>query len=173
MAESNIVVGLDLGTTKSRAIVGERDSAGVLKIIGVGVSPSGGLRKGVVVDVERTVQSITTAVEEAGVMSGLPIRSVCTGVAGDHIRSLDSRGAIAVGGAEQEITAADLERVVVAARTVAIPFDREVLHVTPQEYSVDELEGVRDPVGLSGVRLEASVHIVTAGVTSVQNICRS
>lgn len=173
MGESNIVVGLDLGTTKSRAVVAERDSTGVLKILGVGVSPSGGLRKGVVVDVERTVQSITAAVEEAGVMSGFPIRSVCTGVAGDHIRSLDSRGAIAVGGSEQEITAADLERVVVAARTVAIPFDREVLHVTPQEYSVDELEGVRDPIGLSGVRLEASVHIVTAAVTSVQNICRS
>ncbi len=173
MVEADVVVGLDLGTTKSRAIVAQRERAGLLKIIGVGVSPSGGLRKGVVVDVERTVQSITTAVEEAAVMSGFQIRSVCTGVAGDHIRSLDSRGAIAVGGLEQEITSADLERVVVAARTVAIPFDREVLHVTPQEFAVDELEGIRDPVGMSGVRLEASVHIVTAAVTSVQNICRS
>ena len=173
MVEADVVVGLDLGMTKSRAVVAQRERPGYLKIIGVGVSPSGGLRKGVVVDVERTVQSITAATEEAAVMSGFPIRSVCAGVAGEHIRSLDSRGAIAVAGQEQEITAADRERVVVAARTVAIPFDREVLHVTPQEFAVDELEGIRDPIGMTGVRLEASVHIVTAAVTSVQNICRS
>jgi len=173
VVETDVVAGLDLGTTKSRVIVAARELSGQLKIIGVGVSPSGGLRKGVVVDVERTVQSITSAIEEASVMSGFPIRSVCTGVAGDHIRSLDSRGAIAVAGQEQEITAMDRERVVLAARTVAIPFDREVLHVTPQEFAVDELEGIRDPIGMTGVRLEASVHIVTAAVTSVQNICRS
>ena len=173
MVESDVVVGLDLGTTRSRVIVAEREDAGGLRIVGVGTSPSGGLRRGVVVDVERTVQSITAAVEEAGVMSGYPIRSVCTGVAGGHVRSLDSRGAIAVAGQEQEITTVDRDRVVAAARTVAIPFDREVLHVTPQEYAVDDLEGIRDPIGMTGVRLEASVHIVTAAVTSVQNICRS
>lgn len=167
-----LYAGLDLGTTKICAILLELE-AGQTSVIGVGTVPSAGLRRGVVVDVGRTVASIEEAVRQAEAQAGVAISSVYAGIAGEHIGSLDSVGAIAVGGKRHEISAADRERAITAARTLAIPFDREVLHVLPQEYAVDDQRGVRDPVGMFGVRLEAAVHIVTGAVTSVQNVCKS
>lgn len=167
-----VFAGLDLGTTKICAILLDGDGEQT-SVIGVGTVPSDGLRKGVVVDVGRTVASIEQAVREAEVQAGVAIGSVYAGIAGEHIGSLDSVGAVAVGGKRHEICAADRERAIDAARTVAIPFDREVLHVLPQEFAVDDQRGVRDPVGMFGVRLEAAIHIVTGAVTSVQNVCKS
>jgi cell division protein FtsA len=168
-----IYVGLDLGTTKICTVIAEVALDGKWRIIGVGTAPSNGLRRGVVVDVEKTVQSISRAVNEAQTAAGVEVRTVYAGVAGEHIGSLDSSGAIAVGGKRQEIGAQDRDRAIDAARTVAIPFDREVLHVLPQEFAVDDQRQIRDPLGMSGVRLEANVHIVTGAVTSVQNLCKS
>lgn len=170
MAKSEIVVGLDIGTTKICAVVGERTVDGV-DIIGVGTSPSTGLRKGVVVNIEQTVQSIKRAIEEAELMAGCEIRSVYAGIAGSHIKGFNSHGIIAVKGGE--VGPKDIERVVDAAKAVAIPLDREVLHILPQEYIVDEQRDIQDPLGMSGVRLEVKVHIVTGAVTSAQNIVRS
>ena len=171
MPNRDIVVGLDLGTTKICAVIAERTDEGPLHVIGIGNSPSDGLRRGVVVDVEKTVQSLTAAVREAELMAGVQVEGVHAGIAGEHISSLDSDGAIAVSG--REVTSMDRERTIAAARTVAIPFDREVLHVLPQEFSVDDQGGIRNPVGMFGVRLGTTVHIVTGAVTSVQNICKS
>jgi len=170
---SRIYVGLDLGTTKICTVIAEVGADGELRIIGVGTSASDGLRRGVVVDVGKTVQSISRAVAEAQSLSGVEVRTVYTGIAGEHIGSLNSSGAVAVGGSRHEIGADDRERAIDAARTVAIPFDREVLHVLPQEFAVDDQRGVRDPIGMFGVRLEANVHIVTGAVTAVQNVCKS
>jgi cell division protein FtsA len=164
---------LDIGTTKISAIIAEVEKGGEVKIVGVGVAPSEGLRRGVVVNLEKTVSSITAAVEEAERMAGLDIKGVFAGIAGDHIRSINSRGVIAVSGRENEITASDVDRVVEAAKAVAIPMDREIIHVIPQGYIVDDQDGVKDPVGMSGVRLEAEVHIITGAVTSAKNMCRS
>jgi cell division protein FtsA len=169
--QSNIVVGLDIGTTKICAIVAEAVSDKELNIIGIGTSPSKGLRKGVVVNIESTVDSIRKAVEEAELMAGVEIHSVYTGIAGGHIKGFNSRGVIAI--KNQEVTRADIERVVEAAKAVAIPPDREVLHVIPQEYSIDDQDGIKDPLGMSGVRLEVQVHIITGAVTSAQNIVKS
>ena len=171
MADSNIVVGIDLGTTKICVVIAEPLSDGRLKVIGIGHSPSDGLRRGVVVDVDKTVQSLSRAVQQAELMAGVQVRNVYAGIAGEHISSLDSDGAIAVGG--QEITELDRERAIGAARIVAIPFDREILHVLPQGFRVDDQNGIRNPVGMFGVRLGTTVHIVTGAVTSVQNICKS
>lgn len=174
MARGGMVVGLDLGTTKICAVIAERTANSSLQISGVGNTPSDGLRRGVVVDVEKTVQSIKKAVEEAELMAGVEVSSVYAGIAGEHVGSLNSRGIIAAGGDDREISAADRDRVIEASRAVAIiPIDREVLHVLAQEFAVDEQRGIRDPVGMSGVRLEADVHIVTGAVTSAQNICKS
>ncbi|HCL30027.1 MAG TPA: cell division protein FtsA [Candidatus Latescibacteria bacterium] len=170
---SRIYVGLDLGTTKICVVVAEVGVDGELRIIGVGTAQSDGLRRGVVVDVGKTVQSIARAVGEAQTASGVEVHTVYTGIAGEHIGSLDSSGAVAVGGKRHEIGLDDRERVIAAARTVAIPFDREVLHVLPQQFVVDDQNGIRDPVGMFGVRLGADVHIVTGAVTSVQNVCKS
>ncbi|MBI3811779.1 MAG: cell division protein FtsA [Nitrospirae bacterium] len=173
----NIIVGLDIGTTKICAIVGEikepHRSGGPpgVDIIGIGTHPSRGLRKGVVVNIESTVESIKKAVEEAELMAGVQIQSVYAGIAGGHIKGFNSRGVIAV--KDREVTKADLERVIDAARAVAIPLDREVLHVLPQEFIVDDQDGIKDPLGMSGVRLEAEVHIITGAVTSAQNIIKS
>lgn len=167
-----IYAGLDLGTTKICAVVIEVDAEGT-RVTGVGTAPSEGLRRGVIVDVGKTVTSIRRAVDVAQTAAGVEIASVYAGVAGEHIGSLDSTGAVAVGGKHHEIGAGDRQRAIDAARTVAIPFDREVLHVLPQEYAVDDQRGIRDPVGMSGVRLEAAVHIVTGAVTSAQNVCKS
>jgi len=167
-------VGLDIGTTKISCIIAETaTSPGELNIVGVGNTPSEGLRRGVVVDLEKTVASIQRAVEEAERMAGVPVKGVHAGIAGDHIRSINSRGVIAVSRKDNEIGPADVDRVVEAAKAIAIPMDREIIHVIPQEFIVDDQNGIKDPVGMSGVRLEAEVHIITGAVTSAKNICRS
>jgi cell division protein FtsA len=168
-SEGNIVVGLDIGTTKICAVVGEVNG-GEINIIGIGTHPSIGLRKGVVVNIESTVDSIKKAVEEAELMAGCEISSVYAGIAGGHITGFNSRGIVAIKG--QEITPQDVERVIDAARAVAIPMDREVIHVLPQEYIVDDQVGIQNPVGMAGVRLEAKIHIVTGAVTSAHNIVK-
>jgi cell division protein FtsA len=165
----NLIVGLDIGTTKICCVVGEL-SQGDVNVIGIGTHPSIGLRKGVVVNIEATVDSIKKAVEEAELMSGCEISSVYTGIAGGHITGFNSRGIVAIKG--PEITETDVERVIDAARAVAIPMDREVIHVLPQEYIVDEQAGIQNPVGMAGVRLEAKIHIVTGAVTSAHNIVK-
>jgi cell division protein FtsA len=164
-----LVVGLDIGTTKICCIVGEVINEGV-DIVGIGTHPSKGLRKGVVVNIESTVNSIRKAIEEAELMAGCEITSVFAGIAGGHIRGLNSHGIVAI--KDKEVTPMDVERVIDAAQAVSIPLDREVIHVVPQQFIVDDQDGVRDPVGMSGVRLEAKVHIVTGAVTSAQNIIK-
>jgi cell division protein FtsA len=166
---NRLLVGLDIGTTKICTIVGELQD-GLVNIIGIGSHPSKGLRKGVVVNIEGTVQSIRKAVEEAELMAGCEVDSVFTGIAGGHIRGINSHGVIAV--KNREITEHDINRVIDAASAIAIPMDREVIHVLPQEFIVDDQDGIRDPVGMAGVRLEGKVHIVTGAVTSAQNIIR-
>jgi len=164
-----IVVGLDIGTTKICAVVGEvRPDA--IEIIGIGSHPSEGLRKGVVINIEKTVNSIKEAVEEAETMAGCEISSVYAGIAGGHIKGFNSHGVIAL--KEKEVSKKDVERVIEAASAVAIPMDREVIHVLTQEFIVDEQDGIIDPLGMSGVRLEAKIHIVTGAVTSAQNIIK-
>lgn len=167
--KGDIIVGLDAGTTKICAIVGEVNDDG-LEIIGVGTHPSKGLRKGVVVNIESTVQSIKKAVEEAELMAGCEINTVYAGIAGGHIKGFNSHGIIAV--KDKEITRADVERAIEAAQAVAIPPDREVIHVIPQEYIIDDQDGIQEPIGMSGVRMEVKVHIVTAAVTAAQNIIK-
>ena len=164
-----LVVGLDIGTTKICAVVGSVTPEGI-EIVGTGTYPSVGLRKGVVVNIESTVDSIQKAVEEAELMAGCEINSVYAGIAGGHIKGFNSHGIVAIKG--NEVTEKDIERVIDAARAVAIPMDREVIHVLPQEFIVDEQDGIQDPHGMSGVRLEARVHIVTGAVTSAQNIIK-
>ncbi len=167
--QGNIIVGLDIGTTKICAVVGEV-SGSEINIIGIGTHPSIGLRKGVVVNIESTVESIKKAVEEAELMAGCEISSVYAGIAGGHITGFNSRGIVAIKG--PEITQSDLDRVIDAARAVAIPMDREVIHVLPQEYIVDDQTGIQNPIGMAGVRLEAKIHIVTGAVTSAHNIVK-
>ncbi len=173
MGNNDIIVGLDVGTTKIAAIIAEPAEQGDPKIIGVGVSPSEGLKRGVVVDLEKTVQSIVKAVGDAQLMAGVKVNAVYAGIAGDHIRSINSRGVIATSRSDNDITHQDVERVINAAKAVAIPMDREIIHVLPQEFTVDDQSGIKDPVGMSGVRLEAEVHIVTGSVTSAQNIYKA
>ncbi|NJB67770.1 cell division protein FtsA [Desulfobaculum xiamenense] len=170
MAKSELIVGLDIGTTKICAVVGELTADGV-DVVGIGTSPSTGLRKGVVVNIEQTVQSIKKALEEAELMAGCDIRSVYAGIAGSHIKGFNSHGVIAVKGGE--VAQRDVERVIDAAKAVAIPLDREVIHILPQQFIVDDQHGIHDPLGMAGVRLEVKVHIVTGAVTSAQNIVRS
>ena len=167
----DIIVGLDIGTTKIAVIVAQRGLGGKVDIIGIGTHPSQGLRKGVVINIEATVNSIRHAVEEAELMAGCEISSVYAGIAGSHIKGFNSHGIVAV--KSKEVTERDVSRVIDAARAVAIPMDREVLHILPQEYIVDEQDGIREPLGMSGVRLEAKVHIVTGAVASAQNIVKS
>ena len=170
---NDYICALDIGTTKICALIAEVDGDhGQLKIIGMGTAPSDGLRRGVVINLERTVQSIRQAKEAAEQMAGVEIHSVYAGIAGDHIRSVNGRGVVAVSGEGHVITHADKCRVIDAAKAVALPFDREMLHILPQEFIVDDQRGIDDPVGMSGLRLEAEVHIVTGAVTSAQNICR-
>ena len=170
MAKKNsIVVGLDIGTSKVCAVVGEMTENGV-DIIGIGSHASQGLRKGVVINIESTVNSVKKAVEEAGLMAGCEVHSVFTSISGAHIKAFNSHGIVAV--KNKEVTQRDLERVIDAARAVAIPMDRDVLHVLPQDYIIDDQDGIREPLGMSGVRLEAKVHIVTGAATSAQNIVK-
>ncbi|MGB6352682.1 MAG: cell division protein FtsA, partial [Steroidobacteraceae bacterium] len=169
-SDRNLLVGLDIGTSKVVAIVGEIKADGALEIIGIGTHPSRGLKKGVVVNIESTVQSIQRAVEEAELMAGCEIHSVYAGIAGSHVRSLNSHGIVAI--KDKEVVQGDVERVIDAAKAVAIPADQKILHVLPQEYIIDSQEGIRDPIGMSGVRLEAKVHIVTGADSAAQNIVK-
>ena len=165
-----LLVGLDIGTSKIVAIVGEYTPGLPVEVIGIGSHPTKGLKRGVVVDIESTVQSIQRAVEEAEVMAGCEIRSVYAGITGSHVRSLNSQGVVAI--RDKEVTDGDVDRVLDAARAVAIPADQRILHVLPQEYALDEQEGIRDPRGMSGVRLEARVHLVTGAMSAAQNISK-
>ncbi len=164
-----IIVGLDIGTTKITAVVGEM-LEDEINVIGVGSHPSTGLRKGSVVNIESTVDSIKKAVEEAELMAGCDISSVYVGIAGSHIKGFNSHGIIAIKG--REITDHDVERVIDAAKAVAIPTDREILHVIPQEFIVDDMESIQNPVGMTAIRLEAKIHIVTGAVSSARNIVK-
>jgi cell division protein FtsA len=169
-SDRNLIVGLDIGTSKVVALVGELRSDDSIEIIGFGSHPSRGLKKGVVVNIESTVASIQRAVEEAELMAGCQINSVYTGIAGSHVRSLNSHGIVAI--RNKEVTPEDVERVIDAARAVAIPADQKILHILPQEFVIDSQEGIREPVGMAGVRLEAKVHIVTGAESAAQNIVK-
>ncbi len=171
--ENKILTGLDIGTTKVCAVIVKEDIGEKLNVVGIGSAPSHGLRKGVVVNIEQTIQSVQQALSEAEHMAGVKVNSVFVGIAGDHIRSMNSKGVVGVARDDHEITAGDVERAISAAKALALPIDREILHVIPQEFIVDEQDGIPDPVGLSGVRLEVEVHLVTAAVTSAQNIVKS
>ncbi len=171
--KQNIIAGLDIGTTKIACIICEVSAGAEPKIIGVGVSRSEGLRKGVVVNIDKTVQSIQKAVEEAELMAGIDVDAVWVGIAGDHIRAINSRGVVAISRPQNEISEIDVIRAIDAAKAVSIPMDREILHVIPQEFVVDDQKGIKEPVGICGVRLETQVHIITGAVTSAQNIYRS
>ncbi len=168
--DRNLIVGLDIGTSKVVAIVGEITDEGNVEVIGIGTHPSRGLKKGVVVNIESTVQSIQRAVEEAELMAGCEIHTVHAGIAGSHIRSLNSHGIVAI--RDKEVTSSDVERVIEAAQAVAIPADQRTIHVLPQEFIIDHQEGIREPIGMSGVRLEAKVHMVTGAVSAAQNIIK-
>ncbi|MDW8260156.1 MAG: cell division protein FtsA, partial [Gammaproteobacteria bacterium] len=157
--DRQLIVGLDIGTSKVAALVAEVGPDNGVEVLGVGSQVSRGLKKGVVVNIESTVQSIQRAVEEAELMAGCEIHSVFAGIAGSHVRSLNSHGVVAI--RDKEVTPTDVEHVIDAAKAVAIPADQKILHVLPQEFIIDGQEGIRDPVGMSGVRLEAKVHIVT------------
>ncbi len=172
MNQETMVVGLDIGTTKVCAIIGQYNENGMMEITGVGTTPSRGLRRGVVINIELTVKSVLNAIEAAEMMSGREVHDVYTGIAGGHIEGINSRGVVAVTGKNREITKEDVDRVIDAARAIVIPMDREVLHVIPQEFIVDEQGGIKNPLGMIGVRLESEVHIITGAVTSAQNIVR-
>lgn len=164
----NMIVGLDIGTSKVVAIVGKRKLDGTIEVVGIGSHTSRGLKRGVVVNIETTVQSIQRAVEEAELMAGCRIHSVYAGIAGSHIKSLNSHGIVAI--RDREVTQADIDRVIDAAQAVAIPADQKILHILPQEFVIDNQEGIKEPLGMSGVRLEAKVHLVTCAVNAAQNI---
>jgi cell division protein FtsA len=169
-SDRDVIVGLDIGTSKVLALVGEITADGAIEVIGLGSQPSRGLKKGVVVNIESTVQSIQRAVEEAELMADCEINSVYAGIAGSHVRSLNSHGVVAI--RDREVTHGDVEHVIDAAKAVAIPADQRILHVLPQEFLIDGQEGIRDPIGMSGVRLEAKVHIVTGADSAAQNIIK-
>ncbi len=168
--ERKLIVGLDIGTSKVVAIVAEVSPEETIEVIGIGSSTSRGLKRGVVVNIESTVQSIQRAIEEAELMAGCEINTVYTGIAGSHVKSLNSHGIVAI--RDKEVSATDVERVIDAAKAVAIPADQRVLHVLPQEFVIDSQEGIPDPIGMSGVRLEARVHLVTGAVSAAQNIVK-
>ncbi len=172
MENSQIISGLDIGTTKIGCFIAEVTDAQDINIIGVATAPSEGLRYGVVVDVEKTVRSMKAAVEKAEEMADVELDTVFAGIAGDHIRSINGRGVVAISGENGEVSPEDVRRVIDAAKAVALPIDREIIHILPQEFIVDDQRGIRDPVGMSGVRLEAEVHIVTGAIASAQNIHR-
>ena len=166
----DLLVGLDIGTSKVVAIVAELHADGEIEVIGTGQHESNGLKKGVVVDIEKTVASIQAALEEAEITSGNKIQQVVTGIAGSHIRSFNSIGMVAI--KDKEVTEADVARVIETAKAVAIPTDQQILHVLPQEFIIDGQEDIREPVGMSGVRLDVKVHVVTGAVSAVQNIIK-
>ena len=169
--DKQMIVGLDIGTSKIVAIVGEIGSNGEMEIVGIGSHPSRGLKKGVVINIESTVSSIKRAVEEAELMAGCQVHSVFAGIAGSHIRGMNSNGIVAI--KDREVTEADVDRVIDAAKAVAIPADQRIIHVIPQEFLIDDQDGIREPVGMSGVRLEARVHLVTGAMSAAQNIVKA
>src|SRR5437016_5612469 len=168
--DQEIIVGLDIGTTKVCVVVAAVDEGGRFNVLGVGRSLSDGLTRGVVTNIDKTVRSIQSAVAEAESRSGIKIQSVIVGIAGEHIQSFQSRGVIAISGAENEISQGDVHRLIEDTKRVALPTDRKIIHVIPQEFIIDGQDGVCDPVGMSGVRLEANVHIITGLITAAQNI---
>ena len=169
--DNSLVVGLDIGTSKVVAVVADTSVDNQIEILGVGMCPSTGMRKGIIVNVDATVNAIARAIEEAELMAGCQIHSVYVGIVGNHLRGINSHGMVAV--ANREITALDVENVIEAARAVAIPTDQKILHILPQEFIVDNQSGITDPVGMTGVRLETKVHIVTGSVSVAQNIINS
>src|SRR2546421_10789792 len=172
MAEQTVLVAIDIGTTKVCVLIGEVAARGGVDVIGIGQAASDGLRKGVVIDIDRTVQSVTSAVEAAERLSGFKVRSAFVGISGNHISSQNSRGMVAVSGHHRDVAREDTLRAIEAARAVSIPNTREILHVIPRGYVVDGQEGVRDPIGMSAVRLEVETHIVTASQSGVQNLTK-
>lgn len=171
MQDSEIITGVDIGTTKIGCFIAEINGEEI-RIIGVGSAQSEGLKYGVVIDVDKTVRSIQTAVKKAEDMADVDVDAVFVGIAGDHIRSINGRGVVAISGEGSEVTTDDVRRVIDAAKAVALPIDREIIHILPQEFMVDDMKGIRDPVGMKGVRLEAEVHIVTGAIASAQNLHR-
>ncbi len=172
MSKNGIITGLDIGTTKIGVVVAEPTESDSFRILGVGNAPSEGLKKGVVVNLETAVESVRKALDDAELITGMKIDSAYVSIAGDHIKSINSRGVVAIGKSSVEIVPSDVERAIEAAKTVAIPSDREIIHVLPQEYTVDDQGGIKDPVGFSGVRLEVDIHIVTGSVSAAQNILK-
>lgn len=168
--EKNLLVSLDIGTSKVAAIVAEVTPKNTLEVIGIGQHASRGLKRGVIVNIESTVFAIQRAIEEAELMAGCQIHSVYTGISGSHIRGLNSHGIVAI--QDHEVTQTDVERVIDAAKAVAIPADQKILHILPQEFIIDNEGGIREPVGMSGVRLEANIHMVTGAVSAIQNIVK-
>ncbi|RKX31397.1 MAG: cell division protein FtsA [Candidatus Zixiibacteriota bacterium] len=173
MSEPGIITGIDIGTNNIRTVITDVSEEGGPVFLGYGIAPASGLRRGVVINMEKTVQSISKSVEEAEIMASVHIESSVAGIAGDHIRSINSHGVIAVSRSDNEIGDRDVSKAIEAASAIAIPADREIVHVLPQEYTIDEQSGIKNPVGMTGVRLEVEVHIVTAAVTSAKNIYRS
>lgn len=172
MPGESVLVGLDIGTTKVCAVVGEYNDQGGVEIVGIGTAPSHGMRRGVVINIESTLKSVAEAVERAEMMSGREVSSLVTGIGGYHIEGINSRGVVAVTGRDREITREDIGRVIDAAKAIVIPMDREVLHVIPQEFIVDEQGGIRDPLDMIGIRLEAEVHIITGSVSTAENLLK-
>ncbi|MBI4753601.1 cell division protein FtsA [Candidatus Desantisbacteria bacterium] len=170
MSKGETIVGLDIGTTKICAIIGEMDEDR-MEIIGVGTAPSHGLKKGVVVNIDSTIKSVENAISEAELMAGVEVSSVYAGIAGSHIKGINSHGVIAISRG-REVTSADMERVIDAAKAVSIPLDRQIIHVLPQQFIIDGQDGIKEPIGMSGTRLEVEIHIVTGAVTSAQNIVK-
>ncbi|MBI5265890.1 MAG: cell division protein FtsA, partial [candidate division Zixibacteria bacterium] len=173
MAGEHLVAAIDFGTTKIVVLVGEADADGRMYVIGHGEAPSEGLRKGVVVDMEKLVTAIRKAVTDAQMVSGCEIDRLTVGISGEHIRSISSHGVVGVNRADKEITSNDVARAIEHSRGVALPVDREIVHVIPQEFTVDDQGNIKDPVGMTGSRLEVQSHIVTASVTTAQNLYRA
>ncbi|MGM0436871.1 MAG: cell division protein FtsA [Bacillota bacterium] len=173
MKNKKIVTGLDIGTTKICAIIAEVKTENNIEIIGIGLSPSKGLRKGIVVDIDKTSRAIKTAVEKAERMAGFEVDSAFVGIAGSHITSINSHGVVAVTGEEKEISNSDVERVMEAAKIIPLSAEEEIIHVLPREFIVDGCPGIKDPLGMSGVRLEVETHIVKGAATSIQNLVKS
>jgi len=171
--EPRVVVGLDIGTTKVCTVIAKISENNDLEIMGVGLAPSKGLRKGVVINIDSTASSIAASVEKAEIQAGFEVKGVYIGISGGHVEGINSKGVIAVSDKNKEITEADVRRVIDAATAIVIPVDREVIHIIPQEFIVDDQDGIKDPVGMSGIRLEAVVNIITAAATSVNNIVKS
>jgi cell division protein FtsA len=173
MPADDVIVGLDIGTTKIAAVVAEVTEDERPKIVGLGIHPADGLKKGMVVNLEQSVESVIRAVQDAELMAGVKVEKVFAGISGSHIRGINSRGVINLSKSSKEITQTDVDKVIEAAKAVALPLDREIIHAIPQEFSVDDQSGIKDPIGMSGTRLEADVHIITGSVTSAQNIHKS